>query len=151
MATDDDNFDIDIYGDGTENAHDPDPELILDAPENLPASNNGPTVAATGQAQTEVSSSAQAQPAQQVSDSASTSQQQAPTHDLPAPPQGTKRKEYDDQSTDPDATSALSIKKLNWWDTEDHIRDWAKQAGVEDSHIDTVTFNEHKINGKSKE
>lgn len=150
MATDDDNFDIDIYGDGTDNAHDPDPELILDAPENLPASNNGPTAAVSGQSQAAVSDSTQAQPAQQVSAPAPTSQQ-APAHDLPAPPHGTKRKEYDDQSTDPDATTALSIKKLNWWDTEDNIREWAQLAGVEDSQIDTVTFNEHKINGKSKE
>lgn len=163
MATDDDNFDIDIYGDGTYSANEPgaqeDSELVLDAPENLPASNNASANQSANQADTkrnnaqqESSAPSQAQPArpaQQADASASAPQQQAPAHTLPAAPQGTKRKEFDDQSTDPDATTALLISELAWWTTEDDIRSWVNQASAEDQLKD-VTFSEHKVNGKSK-
>lgn len=159
MATDDDNFDIDIYGDGTQE----DSELVLDAPENLPTSNTGAidrsaqqaaNVPAQEQAQRPA---AQAQPAQptQVAQPAqpmnvpSGPQQQAPTHALPAPPQGTKRKEIDEQPSDPSATSALQISEISWWFTEEQVRGVINDALAE-GELKDLTFSEHKVNGKSK-
>ena len=65
--------------------------------------------------------------------------------------QGTKRKqgEDDDRPTDPGATAALMINDVNWWISEEDIRGWANQSGCEDE-LNEVTFNEHKVNGKSK-
>ncbi|GAB7353505.1 hypothetical protein MBLNU459_g3952t1 [Dothideomycetes sp. NU459] len=69
---------------------------------------------------------------------------QAPTQ------QGIKRKQgEDDRELDPGATSALRLGELQWWMTEDDIRGWANQCGCEDE-LKEITFNEHKVNGKSK-
>ncbi|TIA74487.1 hypothetical protein D6C83_00492 [Aureobasidium pullulans] len=69
---------------------------------------------------------------------------QAPTE------QGTKRKEGEDtREVDPGATSALRLGELQWWISEDDIRGWTNQCGCEDE-LKEVTFNEHKVNGKSK-
>ena len=65
-------------------------------------------------------------------------------------PQGVKRKEgSDDRSVDPGATSALLVSELSWWQTDDDIRGWARQADCEDELVG-ITFSEHKVNGKSK-
>lgn len=68
-----------------------------------------------------------------------------------APPQqGVKRKEgSDDRPVDPGATSALLVSELNWWNTDDDVRGWARHANCEDELKD-ITFSEHKVNGKSK-
>jgi hypothetical protein len=65
--------------------------------------------------------------------------------------QGVKRKEaHDDhRPVDPGATSAIMISDLNWWNTDDEIRGWARQANCEDELKD-ITFSEHKVNGKCK-
>lgn len=68
--------------------------------------------------------------------------------DAPAPQQGVKRK-GDDRPVDPGATSAITISDLNWWNTDDDVRGWARQAHCEDELKD-ITFSEHKVNGKSK-
>jgi hypothetical protein len=68
--------------------------------------------------------------------------------DAPAPQQGTKRK-GDDRPVDPGATSAITVSELNWWNTDDDVRGWARQAHCEDELKD-ITFSEHKVNGKSK-
>jgi hypothetical protein len=66
------------------------------------------------------------------------------------PPQGVKRKEgSDDRPVDPGATTALLVSELNWWNTDDDIRGWVRQAGCE-HELKDITFSEHKINGKSK-
>ncbi|KAJ5114765.1 hypothetical protein NUU61_000524 [Penicillium alfredii] len=142
MATEDDNFDIDIYGDGSYNANDQgqdDAELVLDAPENPP------------QAPRNDESSEPKQETQQTSvPNGDHNNMPVPlAHDLPAPPHGVKRKEYDDRQADPDATTALLLSDLFWWTTDDDIRGWVNQAQCEDELKD-VTFSEHKVNGKSK-
>lgn len=66
------------------------------------------------------------------------------------PQQGVKRKEVsDDRPVDPGATTALMISDLHWWNTDDDIRGWVRQAGCE-HELKDITFSEHKINGKSK-
>jgi hypothetical protein len=66
------------------------------------------------------------------------------------PQQGVKRKEgSDERPVDPGATTALLVSELNWWNTDDDIRGWVRQAGCE-HELKEITFSEHKINGKSK-
>lgn len=68
----------------------------------------------------------------------------------PAPQQGVKRKsEPDERPVDPNATNALLISELQWWNTEDELRAWVNEAHCEDELKD-ITFSEHKVNGKSK-
>lgn len=133
----DDNFDLDIYGDGGYNGQE-EQELILDAPEtngHEGGQGNDSTQAANGHTAT----------SQQ--DATSTPQQQQQQ-------QGLKRKDMNssasgDRPVDPDATTALFVSELFWWTTDDEIRGWVQEAGAEDDLKD-VTFSEHKVNGKSK-
>ncbi|KAK1518796.1 RRM domain-containing protein [Colletotrichum costaricense] len=77
--------------------------------------------------------------------------QQEEYHDqqeAPAPQQGVKRK-GDDRPIDPGATTALMVSDLNWWNTDDDIRGYARAGHCEDELKD-ITFSEHKVNGKSK-
>ncbi|KAL4892911.1 hypothetical protein BDV59DRAFT_202271 [Aspergillus ambiguus] len=162
MATEDDNFDIDIYGDGSgyntneqgdykpedDLKHD-DSELILDAPDQQPTSgttqNDGSTEAET---KPDPTGSTAANGEHVTHPDANAAAQQTPS-ETPAPPQGVKRKDHDDRPTDPDAMPALLISDLFWWTTDDDIRGWVRQADCEDELKD-VTFSEHKVNGKSK-
>lgn len=74
-------------------------------------------------------------------------------HDSPstaAPQHGVKRKvNPDERPVDPNATNALLISDLQWWNTEDELRAWVNEANCEDELRD-ITFSEHKVNGKSK-
>ncbi|KAG5297933.1 RRM domain-containing protein [Histoplasma ohiense] len=161
--TEDDNFDIDIYGDGggyNGNEQEGDfkgeeTDIILDAseqPQNGEVNNEGASERysnGNGHAEngnhkifkTGESTAATPQPSNPPQPQA---QPQAP------PQQGVKRKEsHDNQAADPSATTALFVSDLYWWTTDDDIRGWVNQAGVEDELKD-VTFSEHKVNGKSK-
>jgi hypothetical protein len=162
---DDDNFDIDIYGDDSyQDTSAQDDTTLTDANPSNPNTNDSDSAAANntkseggneavkqepsgdgvnGEAQHEHST-------QQIASTGGS----AGSHDFhkQAPQkQGTKRKqgEDDDRPTDPGATAALMINDVNWWVSEEDIRGWANQSGCEDE-LNEVTFNEHKVNGKSK-
>ncbi len=172
---DEDNFDIDIYGD------DPNPDYPQDKPtadagathqadnldDMMPESTVNPTSESNGPGK-DVNNehnehNAEHEPAPSRAESGTPTQNQqqiastgGSTQGHVQPPkqapiqQGVKRKEgADDRNVDPGATPALLISELNWWNTEDDIRGWANQSGCEDE-MKEVTFNEHKVNGKSK-
>lgn len=162
---DDDNFDIDIYGDETgPNYQDPAPaqpaqqtssaahddslepamDTTVEKPRDADADKRDGSVTETnGVSQHENGT-------QQISSTGASANNQAFLKQAPQQ-QGVKRKqgEDDDRPMDPGATAALMINDLNWWISEEDIRGWANQGGCEDE-LNEVTFNEHKVNGKSK-
>ncbi len=160
MAAEEDNFDIDIYGDGEgelgndgnmdykQEEDEEELDFIVDhEPSN---SAEEPTATAdTGVARTT---------AQEPSQTDVKSETRLPEKDaVPStkessapPPQGTKRKETsDERPIDPGATNALMVSELHWWTTEDDIRGWLNDVHVE-TELRDLTFSEHKVNGKSK-
>ena len=183
---DDDNFDIDIYGDEEKQEfvqepaeqiaqdvqhekrpHNPSADLTHpDQPPNEPETepqteeqdildfgDDGLDPAAAAQQQAADTSTAVPE-SQQVSNIQSTAGADASQAEVPktAPrQQGTRHADGtgDAQPPEPNATAALRLGELQWWVTEDDVRGWANQCGVEDE-VKEVSFNEHKINGKSK-
>ena len=168
MASEEDNFDIDIYGDGGEEyqqelaqqtKEEPMPPLQMDGlAEDHPLETNSHdlTTSLNGYSSQPVVKGESPGPgdgeiAQKI---ASTDHSAIDTVQLPkrAPQtQGIKRKEGqdDDRSVDPGATTALFVSELHWWITDDDIRGWANQSQCEDE-LEDITFSEHKVNGKSK-
>jgi hypothetical protein len=153
MAAEEDNFDIDIYGDGEgelgteEYKQEEDHNLATDTPaEELRNGHDESTVEPEEVPGPESSTNGESKipNTEGVTNSQIDYPKQAPQQ------QGVKRKETsDERPIDPGATNALLISDLHWWITEDDIRGWANQAGCEDELKD-VTFSEHKVNGKSK-
>ena len=152
MATEEDNFDIDIYGDNAGDAgqnddyKDDEVDFTLDDPDQ---GDNKEAPSAEPQENT-----AQNPDQTQTQSIASTAQSSTPQVQAPkvAPQQqGVKRKDSssDHRPLDPGASSAIIVSDLQWWHTEDDLRGWANQADAEDELKD-VTFSEHKVNGKSK-
>jgi len=160
---DEHDFDIDIYGD------DQDPNAQQDATQADPAASQTDPVAdsANGSANDAKPDGGDAQMEQDATGEAAngdkqhahSTQQIASTggsagqdvHRQAPQKQGMKRKQGDDDDrpTDPGATAALMVNDVNWWISEEDIRGWANQSGCEDEVVE-VTFNEHKVNGKSK-
>ncbi len=157
-SADEDNFDIDIYGDGEDNLGndgtmdykgDDEEELQfnVDPEEEEPAAEQTQIQAEPEKEQPQ-SSTITSQP--QIKTGGDQSSESNPVPPKPAPQQGVKRKETsDERPIDHGATNALMISELHWWTTEDDIRGWANDAGAEDELKD-LTFSEHKVNGKSK-
>lgn len=169
MATEEDTFDIDIYGDGGDEQHeaagvedlktaDPD-AFIFEDNYTTPAQTNGevkdepdtkthpdPYEALKSNDRLNDTSPGQ----QKIFTTDGLSQDQLHPPKQPPQQQGVKRKEGpDSRPVDNGATSALFISDLHWWTTDDDIRGWVNQSECEDELKD-ITFNEHKVNGKSK-
>jgi hypothetical protein len=164
---DDDNFDIDIYGDDSyqdAGAQQDSTDILVDDPAPNADTNGGDSSAPTASNQASGGQMIKAEPmadgtngdaqhdqsTQQIaSTGGSTGNHEV--HKQAPQKQGTKRKqgEDDDRPTDPGATAALMINDINWWVSEEDIRGWANQSGCEDE-LNEITFNEHKVNGKSK-
>jgi hypothetical protein len=158
-----DDFDIDIYGDGdggqdyqqdrTEDDTKPEetPDTAMKSPEAAASSAtnvspNGPETSAVKRENGHEGNDV----AQKI---ASTDQSGSNPVHLPkqAPQtQGLKRKGgEDDRFVDPGATTALFVSELHWWVNDDDVRGWANQSQCEDELLE-ITFSEHKVNGKSK-
>ncbi|KAL6713538.1 hypothetical protein ACLMJK_009003 [Lecanora helva] len=163
MASEEDNFDIDIYGDGGE-------DYSQDATQDEIKTNNEPSqqinqdVDVTADTATNPVSTPNpddTQIKQENGPAASDVAQKITSTDQSAPDllhlpkqapqaQGLKRKDgADDRPIDPLATSALFVSELSWWINDDDIRGWANQSQCEDE-VEEITFSEHKVNGKSK-
>lgn len=158
---DDDNFDIDIYGDGE--GMDEDSKAYIKE-ENEKRLKNGPSQPEQASKPPAESTTSSKPPSEPISPSTlkqaeskldSTEDTQSPVQSTSKPSplptqQGTKRKgESDDRRIDAGATNALLLSDLHWYTTEDDIRSWANDANAEDE-IKDITFSEHKVNGKSK-
>ena len=166
MASEEDNFDIDIYGDGGEEYtnevhHERKGDAVIshmDGAAEVPISNatshETPTstdIIIDQPLVEEGNLNAASDVAQKI-----TSTDQSTTDGVQPPKQapqtqGIKRKdgEEDDRYVEPAATTALFVSELHWWVTDDDIRGWANQTHCEDE-LEEVTFSEHKVNGKSK-
>lgn len=156
-STDEDNFDIDIYGDGEgdmgndgnidyKQQEDEEQDFVLDHEDTVTQEKTEvkPEAEIVPPSSTEPPSQGETK----VEEGQPTTSHATPPK--PVPQQGIKRKETsDERPIDHGATTALMISELNWWTTEDDIRGWANEAGAEDELKD-VTFSEHKVNGKSK-
>ncbi|KAL2000463.1 hypothetical protein VTN02DRAFT_3051 [Thermoascus thermophilus] len=158
MAAEDDNFDIDIYGDGggyNANEHgdykQDDQDLMLDHEGGDNTQNGASHDGGAGEARysNENGQAANGNEHAPNTDAAHHQDTTPAPQETPTSQQGVKRKESDERPVDPDATTALFVSDLYWWTTDDDIRGWVNQAGCEDELKD-VTFSEHKVNGKSK-
>ncbi|KAL9114242.1 MAG: hypothetical protein Q9227_001664 [Pyrenula ochraceoflavens] len=169
MATEEDNFDIDVYGEdggeyNTEDIKQEDHEDFEYKDESYPEPlengkvedfENGAPHAEdpsnedwlVGDDYTNGAENATNEPPAPMQDEKTPSESQPQSQ----PQQGKKRKSMsaEDLPVDPGATTALLVSDLHWWTTEDEIRGWANTALVEPMLSD-VTFSEHKVNGKSK-
>lgn len=168
MAAEEDNFDIDIYGDGGEDYHQgsPDEEGIKNENALEPSSDlvetdhpvqDNTTALQTGSHQ-EVDEDMKLENghldagdiAQKIASTDESAQDSVHLPKQAPQTQGLKRKDgSDDRFVDPGATTAIFISELHWWVTDDDVRGWANQSQCEDE-LEDITFSEHKVNGKSK-
>ena len=165
MATEDDNFDIDIYGDGDggedyqQNDHEPikandvpdqGSQNHMEVPQQGNVSSNSAQTHTNGLDGQHDAYAQQSDVAQKISSTNDSAHNPLYLPKQAPQTQGLKRKEGDeDEYADPAATTALFISDLDWWVTDDDIRGWANQKQCEDE-LEDVTFSEHKVNGKSK-
>lgn len=137
MADEDDfDLDIDIYGDDRP----PEPEPVPEPPAATPATRDDAMEKMPAQSAAVVNSMPSAEKPRSSTREATREANTRPAHSKEAP---------DERDVDAEATTALKLAELEWWTTEEDIRGWAKLAGAEEELLD-MTFNEHKINGKSK-
>jgi len=174
--SDEDNFDIDIYGDGEDETAEVELDDQISAPAAVPPTlqlltepsaedrqaqrlrvSRGPSEEVKGDQNTELpidnasgSDGLQTEDQPQLSTTVEAVRNGTTPSKQALVQQGLQRKPGgDNRSVDPGASSALLVSEVQWWVTDDDIRGWAKQCECEDELKD-VTFNEHKVNGKSK-
>ena len=168
MATEEDNFDIDIYGDGGEDfsqeAYPPVGQgsqiQQFDGPADKPLDHHHNHNSGHKPSDSMIEATEKFEDSEKGS--LGTVIQKIDSTDPPVsksvqPPkqvpqvQGIKRKEgqIDERDVDVGATAALYVSDLHWWITDDDIRGWANQSRCEDE-LEDISFNEHKVNGKSK-
>jgi hypothetical protein len=160
LPADEDNFDIDIYGDGegdgvneggTMDFQEEDEELQFNVDIEEEGASREKTEAKPETEKPDLQQQLPQTPSQETK--AEVEGSTAAAASAPAPPsapQGVKRKDLsDERPLDHNATNALMISDLHWWTTEDHIRGWLNEAGAE-AELKDLTFSEHKVNGKSK-
>ena len=173
MATEDDTFDIDIYGDDPSDAQQAEAQVTggdaykLDFSTTNDEDANQPNSAPQATGGSEINNQKTEQQATRDKSS-----------EIPNTQQGTKRKALDDDhdesigsdsqrpgpvttnsvtsldtrptsAADPYAMPALRLTELQWWITEEDLRSYCAKAGVEDQ-LKELSFGEHKINGKSR-
>jgi hypothetical protein len=183
MSGEDDTFDIDIYGDETNEQQEPsrqmhqeqnpedrlfdDDDVEYDAPssheQNGAGSNNSNnqahqdnTMAGSTQGtkrkadEIEIDDfqQQQQQNAQQAEQQPSQPPQQQ-QQQMPSGPSNSTPRPASTAPVDPNATSALKLLDMQWWITEEHIREFCRRAKVE-HEVRDLAFGEHKINGKSR-
>ena len=160
MSAEEDNLDIDIYGDGGGDSYQEEDNQVTETQDEqhaeAPASDLAPpaeseTAQQTATPKTEDPDDNRADADPQKIESTGTPIRDSVQMPKQAPQtQGLKRKEGpDDRPVEPSATTALFLSELHWWITDDDIRGWANQSGCEDE-LQEITFSEHKVNGKSK-
>lgn len=160
MAAEEDNFDIDIYGDGGDDDVNEEPEDGMKAEETSDQSLQPTEPSLSGVYHPSTNGQAADSDVKIEHEGNDVAQKIASTDEsgpdqvqLPkqAPQtQGLKRKDGpDDRYVDPGATTALFVSELHWWVNDDDVRGWANQSQCEDE-LEDITFSEHKVNGKSK-
>jgi hypothetical protein len=134
-----DNFDIDIYGDeGPPEGYNDDQGGSMSY--TYDNGGNGQPYENSGSNST---NTIRPSPGRSNPSYSTTPQQQTYPH------HGLKRKNMDDRPIHPLSTNTVQITELHWWITEDDVRGWCAESNCEDEVRD-ITFNEHKVNGKSK-
>jgi len=171
---DDDDFDIDIYGDeGPEFVQEPTEQIQEDVQHADSTFDSGadgtnvglpPNEAETepvpadqdqldfgGDGANDVEANYQQSTYQEPYQQPYQQQDEVPGSANVPPQQGTKREPDDsaNQPINPNATAALKLGDLQWFVTEDDVRGWINQCEHEDE-LKELTWNESKLNGKSK-
>ena len=163
MSGEDDNFDIDIYGDEEETqqqnqqqqggddfdyTYDEAQEQANSTEQNgKPSGNhtsNSGEDANTPQGPTQLNPRASIQPQQSLKRKAEDEPEDQSNHrpsQTPTAPDG--------RPLDPGALPSLKLSELHWWTTEEHIRAFCAAANTE-HELRELAFGEHKINGKSR-
>src|ERR1700712_2524196 len=132
----DDNFDLDIYGDDVQDEEQSN-QVQTDNQIQDQVQNQDATIGA----EDDDRSSGTAQPNEPTPTQAPSQQTSSPkSNPIPAKPlvvqsnpsQGVKRKGIDERPVDVNSTNAVQLTELNWWVTEEEIRGWCNKAGCED-------------------
>jgi hypothetical protein len=162
MSGEDDNFDIDIYGDEEEEQQHPQQQAEGDDFDYNYEEQSG---------HTEQNGQSNGHPNSNGCDGANDQQisHQPASNTSNTPQQNLKRKAPDDESedhsqqrpasqtplaadgrpVDPGALPSLKLSELHWWTTEEDVRAFCAAANTE-HELRELAFGEHKINGKSR-